>query len=309
MKNRKVFCALFIVVLVASSAFAALPSRRVQEVKGGILRFLGTSEEAFQKGIDDMRDVISSSPLLQYAGTDPNIADALEVIKSFKENRHVITFFDSLTAMLMALDSGKIDEISLPIITARYIMAQDKSYRLLFTIKMPSSISFGFRKDSEELCNEFNEAIKAMKEDGTLKALEDKYIGNGFYFTSDVVTFEKFEGAYTIKVAVTGDLPPIDIIAADGTPTGYNTAVMAEIGKRLKKNIELLSIEAGARSSALSSGRADVIFWYRSTEAIQFPEEAGLKEIQLNKVIVDSSEGVIMSEPYYRWATVSFLTK
>ncbi len=84
---------------------------------------------------------------------------------------------------------------------------------------------------------------------------------------------------------------------------------MAEIGKRLKKNIELLSIESGARSAALSSGRADVIFWYRSTEGLDFPEEAGLKDNPLNKVIVDSSEGVIMSEPYYRWATVSFLTK
>ncbi|MBQ9628927.1 MAG: transporter substrate-binding domain-containing protein [Synergistaceae bacterium] len=309
MKNRKVFCALFVVLLIASSAFAALPSRRVQEVRGGILRFLGTSEEAFQKGLDEMSAMMSSSPLLQYAGTDPNIADAVEVIKSFNENRHVMTFFDSLTAMLMALDAGKLDEISLPVITARYIMTQDKSYRMLFTIKMPSSISFGFRKDSEALCNEFNGAIKAMKEDGTLDKLADKYIGNGFNFTSESVTFEKFDGADTIKVAVTGDLPPIDIIAADGTPTGYNTAVMAEIGKRLKKNIELLSIESGARSAALSSGRADVIFWYRSSEAIQFPEEAGLKDLQLNKVIVDSSEGVILSEPYYRWEAGSFLTK
>lgn len=309
MKNRKVFYALFIVLLLASSAFAALPSRRVQEVKGGVLRYLGTTEEAFQKGVDEMSAIMSSSPLLSYAKVDPNVADALEVIKSFKENRRVITFFDSLTAMLMALDAGKIDEVSLPVITARYIMAQDKSYRLLFTIKMPSSISFGFRKDSEALCNEFNGVIKAMKEDGTLDKLADKYIGNGFNFTSDVVAFEKFEGADTIKVAVTGDLPPIDIIAADGTPTGYNTAVMAEIGKRLKKNIELLSIESGARSAALSSGRADVIFWYRSTEGLDFPEEAGLKDNPLNKVIVDSSEGVIMSEPYYRWATVSFLTK
>lgn len=309
MKTRKVLCALFIVVMFASSAFAALPSKRIQEVNGGVLRYLGTTEEAFQKAVDDMSVIAKSSPLLEYAGTDPNIADALEVLKSFSENRHVITFFGSLTAMLMALNAGRIDEVSMPATTARYIMSQDSSYRLLFTINMPSSISFGFRKDNEALCKEFNGAIRAMKEDGTLKALEDKYIGNGINFTSEAADFEDFDGAETIKVAVTGDMPPVDYIDPEGMAAGYNTAVLSEIGKRLKKNFEIISIASGARSAALSSGRADVIFWYRSTEGIKLPEEAGMKDNPLNKVMADSSEGVILSEPYYSWETVSFITK
>lgn len=309
MKTRKVLCALFIVVLFTSSAFAALPSKKIQEVKGGVLRYLGTTEEAFQKGVDEMSVIMRSSSIFAYAGTDPNIADALEVMKAFNNNRHVIVFFDSLTAMLMALSSGRIDEVSLPDSTARYIMKQDSSYRILFTINMPSSISFGFRSDNEALCKEFNGAIEAMKNDGTLKALEDKYIGNGINFASDVADFEDFEGADTIKVAVTGDMPPVDYVDSEGMAAGYNTAVISEIGKRLKKNVELLSIEAGARSSALSSGRADVIFWYRTSEGMKLPEEAGVKDNPLNKVIADTSEGVILSEPYYSWQRVMFLTK
>ena len=109
------------------------------------------------------------------------------------------------------------------------------------------------------------------------------------------VAFEKFEGAETIKVAVTGDLPPIDYVAADGTPAGFNTAILAEIGKRLKVNIELMNVESGARAAALSSKRADVVFWFqvRAGEGVQ----------------PDVPEGVILSESYYDWTKYLHIRK
>ena len=70
-----------------------------------------------------------------------------------------------------------------------------------------------------------------------------------------------------------------------------------------------MSIESDARTSALLSGRADVIFWYRTTEGIIFPEEIDVKDNPLNKLISDYSEGIILSEPYYNWDKVLFLTK
>ncbi|MBQ7267295.1 MAG: hypothetical protein IJR11_02890, partial [Synergistaceae bacterium] len=93
----------------------------------------------------------------------------------------------------------------------------------------------------------------------------------------------------------TGDMPPIDMFAGDGKPAGYNTAILAEIGKRLKKNIRLLSIEAAARNSALISGRADVVFWYRTVKI-----EIGDAEID-NSVFIDAPDEIILSEPYYSW--------
>ena len=119
----------------------------------------------------------------------------------------------------------------------------------------------------------------------------------------------KIHDADTIKVAVTGDMPPVDYVNEAGMAAGYNTAVIAEIGKRLKKNIEILSIEAGARSEALTSGRADVIFWYRTTQGLKFHEEIDVDDSQINKVLTDTTEGVILSEPYYRWENELFLAK
>ena len=116
-----------------------------------------------------------------------------------------------------------------------------------------------------------------MKNKGVLALIEEKYINelNPNYILP--VEFEKFDGAETITIAVTGDMPPIDYIAPDGTPAGYNTAVLSEIGKRLRVNIKTVNVDTGARAAALKSGRVDVVFWFQSNmdsniPAIDVPE-------------------------------------
>jgi hypothetical protein len=75
------------------------------------------------------------------------------------------------------------------------------------------------------------------------------------------------DGAETIKVAVTGALPPMDYVAADGTPAGFNTALLAEISQRIGKNIELVVVDSVGRAAALASGTVDAVFWTRTSEA------------------------------------------
>ena len=98
----------------------------------------------------------------------------------------------------------------------------------------------------------------------------------------------KFDGADTIKVGVTGDLPPLDFVNSDGTPAGFNTALLAEISKRIKKNIELVQVDSGARAAALTSGQVDVIFWVVVPEDDSRPKN------------IDTPEGVSVTSPYYQ---------
>lgn len=135
-----------------------------------------------------------------------------------------------------------------------------------------------------------------MKNNGALAAIENKYINEFDINNIATVEFENFDGAETITVAVTGDMPPIDYIAADGTPAGYNTALLAEIGKRLHVNIKLVNVDTGARVSALTSGRADVVFWFQSNMDSSIPA-------------IDVPSGVILSEPYYQWNEQYFIGK
>ena len=77
----------------------------------------------------------------------------------------------------------------------------------------------------------------------------------------------------------------MDYIAEDGSPAGFNTALLSEIGRRLKVNIEILNIESSARTISLTSRVADVIsFWYMYGE---------------NYVVTDRAEGIQLWDPYY----------
>ena len=309
MKTKKIYFLIVLVlifsVLMSSYAFAA--RMKPKAVHSGVLSYLGTTEDEFQAAVDQFTKLLPAQ--LLNTSYVPEIQETVNMLKALHDERHVIHFYDNLTAMLMALESGRVDEVSLPESTAKYIMKNDNDYQILFTVLMPSAISFGFRAEDKGLCEDFSKIIEAMKEDGTLKALEEKYIKNADK-APEAVAFEKFgDDAGTITVAVTGDMPPVDFIAEDGKPAGYNTAVLSEIGKRMKKNISLINIEAGARSSALVSGRADVIFWYRSTKGITMPEDATIKENPLNAAMKDSSEGIILSAPYYEWERTLFITK
>ena len=290
---KKIFLAFIIGIIFCGTCFAA----ENNVVHSGALTWLGTTESEFQQGLDDLRKAVS--PLLS-ENSDWMQEDRLEgFILELVKTRRVIHFYDSLLSMQMALRSRKIDEMALPEAVGMYLLSNNSNYEIQFSLNMmPSTISFGFKRGNVSLQKEFNSAIASMKKDGTLAKLERDYITDLGAEEPERVKFQDFKGAKTIKAAVTGDLPPIDFIGADGRAAGYNTAVLSEIGKRLKKNIRIISVEAGGRSAALASERADVVFWYRNTEGMKIPKKAKVKGF-----MKDSVDGVILSDPYYEWDT------
>ena len=184
--------------------------------------------------------------------------------------------YDSLNSMLMGLQSGEVIAIKVPYYTARYLCATNDNLATLeyhpenavgvasFAINaLSDGFSFMMKEENAALRDEFDAQIKAMKADGTLKQLIDEHIVKVSEGGEPaVIAFEEFEGD-PIKVAVTGSLPPMDYVAADGTFAGFNTAVLAEIGKRLQKSIKLVQVDSLGRALALSEGTVDVVFWNR----------------------------------------------
>ena len=298
--KKILFALVFIVIFATCSASFAASKQKEQVVNSGVLTYLGTTEGEFQQSLDDLRKAVA--PLMPTDERDFSEEEMLEVfVTSLVKNRRVVKFFDTLLSMQMALRAGKVDEISLPEAVGMYLVSNNSNYEILFSINMmPSTISFGFKRGNTALQKEFNSAIISMKKDGTLARLERTYISD-FSGNPEPIKMQEFKGASTIKVAVTGDLPPIDYIATDGRPTGYNTAILSEIGKRLKKNIRLISVDAGGRSAALASERADVVFWYRNTEGMKLPKK--VQNSKFKNMMKDSIEGIILSEPYYEWDT------
>ena len=220
--------------------------------------------------------------------------------KSFAPNNELlevrVKFYPNLNALQMALNAGEITHMVLPEPTAYYLMNQNDDYESVLVLHSKGvGLAFGFSEEKKELRDRFNKAVTEMHNDWTLSALEGMYIASPGKGEPKPVEFAKFDGAETIRAAVTGDLPPVDFMNAAGIPAGFSTAVLAEAGKRLGLNIELMNVESSARSSALASGRADVVFWY---EVVKGSEKQP-----------DIPEGVIVSEPYYEFEKFIHLRK
>ena len=199
-------------------------------------------------------------------------------------------FFDKMNDMQMALEAGQIDMLSTYQNVANYMLQRNSDKEILPSEKnLSDSFCFAMREGDKMLQRDLNKAINEMSTDGTLSKLTREYIIDLKHGAEPpAVPITHIGGADTIKVAVTGDLPPFDMILADGTPAGFSTAVLAEVSRRINKNIELVSVDSAARASILSSKGADVVFW------VAIPKESTL--IPAN---IDQPAGIIISEPYY----------
>ena len=78
----------------------------------------------------------------------------------------------------------------------------------------------------------------------------------------------------------------MDYVAADGTPAGFNTAILAEIGRRLQVNIKLVQVDSATRALALSSGMVDVVFWTKGMPS----ETAGMTDEEYNAYVEKEME-------------------
>ena len=199
-------------------------------------------------------------------------------------------YFDKMNDMQLALESNQIDMLSTYQSVANYMVQRSDNKEILSAEKILSdSFCFAVREGDKMLQNDLNKAIKSMTEDGTLEKLSKAYIvdiKNGA--EPPAVPITQIDGADTIKVAVTGDLPPFDMVLADGTPAGFSTAVLAEISRRINKNIELVSVDSASRAAILASKGADIVFW------VAVPKYSNL--IPTN---IDQPAGIAVTEPYY----------
>ena len=215
-------------------------------------------------------------------------------------NRYV--FYDTMTDMLMALNRGDIAVLETDQNTVRYITSRNDGIVDRPPYLNPNMLMFGMllREEDARLCDRISACIAEMEEDGTIEELRQRYVEDVIEGDDpDAVVPEVLPDAGTIKVAVTGDRPPMDYVSTGGEPLGFNTALIAEIAKRLGLNIEFVNVDSGARGIALATGVCDIVFWM----------EIGDFENWEGADFEDQPEKTVVTEPYMSvplwWAVLS----
>ena len=271
MQHKKFFLIILSALIVFSSCCAY-----AEDVRVGMISQARTTAEDYSRLMADARNFV----LWEVGTTKTGLHDEFR-------------FYDNLAAMLLALQAGEINGMFLTRPVAEYLTAQNSNLKISAVIGLPVELgyAFGFMNDEKgkSLCNKFNEALTVIKQVGRLDKLNAKYIVNPGKQEPEIVKFATFQDGDTIRVAVTGDLPPLDYITADGKAAGFNTALLAEIGKHLGCNIEIMQVDSAARVPALTSGRADVVFWFS-----MWAFKGSFAERQ-----PDLTSDIIVSAPYY----------
>ena len=244
------------------------------DFRGGLLTMLNIGEEEYAAFIEARR--LISDQMIREGYAEQNERPKPE------DTKLIVVYYDTLDAMLMALNAGDIGFMELYQSVGRYLCATNDNLRLgmsydlskernvfaqsVFSTILGNDFAFLMLEKNADLRDQFNEAIASMKADGTLDRLVQEQIEAVIAGAETVqITMPVTDGARTIRVAVTGALPPMDYVAADGTPAGFNTAVLAEIASRTGLNIELVVVDSIGRAAALASGAVDAVFWTRTS--------------------------------------------
>jgi hypothetical protein len=221
-----------------------------------------------------------------YLKNPPEVNQAA-VEKAFREGLDIdfklkgMVYVDSLTDGLLMLRSHKVDVLHVMRSTGRYLAQRNNDLKQYMPQSGTYTTQMIFSPKKQAQWEKVNEAFKTMKEDGTLDQLVNQWI------TTLPVGREPSGGkmpaiqsAETLKVGISGDEPPLDYIAADGAPGGFNVAALGEISRRTNINISLITVVSGARFTSLQSGKIDAFLWHNAlvpegvlTEEIISPEK------------------------------------
>ena len=340
---KKMIALLLVLTLVLALGLPGLLNAATAESTGtsvGVLSLMNMTEEEYLTWIN------GKMVALLYLIRHGNYQSINDIASAPPINQ--VTFYDTLTDMVMGLQADDIRIAELPECTADYLCAHNDALRVTgrFTLegaddfttrliyRLGVGYSFMMTENRTALRDELEQAIAAMKEDGTMDTLIKTYIVEAISEDPEPVEFTQADGE-TIRMAVTGDLPPMDYVAPDGTPAGFNTALLAELGRRLNKNFEIIQVTSVGRAAALASGQVDLVFWTNGYDG-RFPgsdPDANTEDIvnewkrsnteEQNEVMeslnagIDSKkrrnkdipEGTITTQPYYNDLIVTVAVK
>lgn len=201
--------------------------------------------------------------------------------------------FQSLNEMLLGLKAGKVDFITLPASVSFYItgkhpeLAEDAVHAKKYSVRF----SFGVPVTDTPLMTRLNSAVYSLKQDGTVEKLYNRFVSDSAETQPIPETLPVIPDADTVRIVVTGDLPPLDYVSEDGIPAGFNTAFLSELSKRAKLNIKLVQSDAASRAAMLASGRADAVFWVR--QIISY-------DTNRNVIIIhdEKTDGIVLTDYY-----------
>jgi|GEM_PF-1442599 len=166
--------------------------------------------------------------------------------------------YDSLHDSILGLLAGKTDYINIPDFLAEYLV--DAQPQLEMGQKEGiGSFCMATSPAKKALRDKLDRGIRILKENGKLAALLNQYLPAKNLPEADALPAKA--GRQTIRIAMTGDFPPLDYLNASGKPAGFNRALLSALSEVLEVNFIVVPVAAGDRLDSLVSNKVDALFY------------------------------------------------
>ena len=192
-------------------------------------------------------------------------------------------YFTTFTDQIEAVKSGKIAGFLADEVLAKGVIRETPGVTYLKKWLASNEYAFAFSKNQSSLHKEVNAILEQLKNDGTLKKLEDKWFGGND--EAKVLPDFSPEGENgIIRFATNSDSAPF-VYVKNGKLVGYDIEVAMMVASRLGKKLEIMDMDFSAIIPSLVSGKSDM---------------AG----DFIAITAERAKSVLFSIPYYKGGTV-----
>jgi len=172
--------------------------------------------------------------------------------------------FESMSDMMTQLRAGAVDCVIMESTTASELVSNTSGVRILNEPLEEYDLRFAVPKENAQLLTVVNEALATLRQNGTLRALSNKYFAGRNYTYEPPEDVEPHPGYLT--VALPSDSPPFSYKDEEGKFIGMDVEVAIAVSNLLGVELRVIEYDAWELVTAVWYGRADMALGWRPGE-------------------------------------------
>lgn len=185
---------------------------------------------------------------------------------------------NSLPECLAAVEKGIADYTVLDSIAILGAGIEKRGMQVDFCLNDYTSIASAFRFEDDNLCQQYNEFLAEIHQNGTVNEMKERWLSDNALNTS-MPPIDRSTSGTPILVGTINFNFPFSFIK-DGQLAGYEMEMMYRFGAYIGRPIEIIAFEFSAILPALSVGKIDMITCFLA-------------------ITEERSKSVLFSDPYY----------
>ena len=190
---------------------------------------------------------------------------------------------------VLALKQGKVDCVVIDSEPAKKFVEKNDDLDIIEDVFDKEEYAICLSKDNADLTKEFNEALKELKDEGTLDSIRDNYIGDDAGKTPYESPKDADHSKGTLTMATNATFQPYEYYDGDNI-VGIDADIAQAVCDKLGYELKIEDMEFDSIITAVQTGKADIGF------AGMTVTEERIEAMFLSKPYLDNRQVVIVEE-------------